>query len=119
MKKIMSVVFVFTFCVLSMMPAFAKNGSVLQGTINVNTATVDQLMLLPGVGEVKAQMILDARAKKPFAGKEDLLAVKGIGEKMLEKWDAYITYNGETTLKEVPAPDAGATSPKAVDSKTH
>lgn len=81
----------------------------LEGVINVNTATADQLMLLPGVGTAKAQSILEARIQKPFAAREDLMAVKGIGEKLMAKWTPYLAFQGATTLKEVVA-----VSPKAV-----
>lgn len=79
---------------------FAKEGTVLEGTINVNVATIEELMLLPGIGEVKAKAIIDARTQKPFAKKEDLLVVKGIGDKSLAKWSAFIALDGKTTLRE-------------------
>jgi len=50
--------------------------------INPNTAARDQLMLLPGVGEVTANRIIEAR---PFKTPRDLLNVEGIGPKSLEK----------------------------------
>lgn len=80
----------------------------LTGVININTAQPAQLMLLPGIGEAKAQTIVAARSQKPFATKEDLLAVKGIGEKTLANWEGLIVFQGETTLKEV-----GSSAPKA------
>jgi competence ComEA-like helix-hairpin-helix protein len=52
------------------------------GPINVNTASVEQLSTLPEVGAEIAKRIVAAR---PFAKPEDLLQVKGIGEKTLEK----------------------------------
>jgi competence protein ComEA len=51
------------------------------GPINVNTATVEQLITLPGIGETKAQAIVAAR---PFASVDDLERVPGIGPKTLE-----------------------------------
>lgn len=53
--------------------------------INVNTATVEQLMQIPGVGPVTAQNIVAARNVKPFKSVADLDRVKGIGPKTLEK----------------------------------
>ena len=52
--------------------------------INVNTAPVEQLMLLPGIGPITAQAIVAARAKKRFQTVNDLDRVKGIGRKKLD-----------------------------------
>jgi competence protein ComEA len=50
--------------------------------VNLNTATVDQLASLPGIGERTAQLIVEYRQKNgPFKKAEDLMNVKGIGEK--------------------------------------
>ena len=60
--------------------------------ININTATVEQLDLLPDIGPVKAKAIVDYRAEfGPFTCVEDLLYVDGIGEKTLAKIKPYIT----------------------------
>ncbi|KQX64840.1 helix-hairpin-helix domain-containing protein [Paenibacillus sp. Root444D2] len=54
--------------------------------LDLNTATLKQLVELPGIGESKAKAILDYRLKKGrFSQIEELMEVKGIGEKMLEK----------------------------------
>lgn len=51
------------------------------GAVNLNTATVDQLDELPGVGPVTAQSIVDWRTENgPFRSVDDLLEVRGIGE---------------------------------------
>lgn len=55
------------------------------GAIDPNTASRDDLMSLPGVGEVLAVRILEARGRKPFASVEDLGRVPGIGPALLEK----------------------------------
>jgi competence protein ComEA len=71
----------------------------LTGVININQATQSELSLLPGVGDAKALKIIEHRNKTQFKKLSDLLEVKGVGEKTLDKWKAYIRFDGETTLK--------------------
>lgn len=61
------------------------------GKININQADRAALMDLPGIGEKKAQAIMNYRDQHgPFRKESDLLKVKGIGPKMLEKMKPYI-----------------------------
>lgn len=60
--------------------------------ININTATVQQLQTLPGIGAAKAQAIVDYREEHgPFRYVEDLRSVRGIGETILKSVMDYIT----------------------------
>jgi len=79
-------------------PAFAAEK--LSGVVNVNTASAEQLTLLPGIGDARAREIVAARQKQGgFKRVEDLLAIKGIGEASLAKLRPYVSLSGETTLR--------------------
>lgn len=61
-------------------------GQVATALVNINTATLEELDALPGVGPATAQAIIDDReANGPFASVEDIMRVSGIGEKKYEK----------------------------------
>lgn len=69
------------------------------GVVNVNTATVDQLQLLPRVGPALAARIVEFRkANGAFKTVDELVAVRGIGERSLELMQPYIAVKGDTTL---------------------
>ncbi|MCX7771803.1 MAG: helix-hairpin-helix domain-containing protein [Clostridia bacterium] len=62
-----------------------------QAIVNINSAGVQELMTLPYIGEVKAKAIVAYReAHGPFKRAEDLLNIKGIGPKTLEKLRPFI-----------------------------
>ncbi|MFO7577559.1 MAG: ComEA family DNA-binding protein [Pelovirga sp.] len=63
--------------------------------INLNTATVEQLTSLTGIGPVTAQKIDEYRQANRFASIDELKNVKGIGDKTLEKLRDQLTV--ETT----------------------
>ena len=73
-------------------PAAAAKGSPATAPINLNTATQAQLESLPGVGAKAAERILEYRQKNgPFKKVEDLMNVKGIGEKSFLKLKPLLT----------------------------
>ena len=64
--------------------------------INLNTASVDELTTLPGVGKAYAQRIVEYRDKNgPFKKVEDVLNVRGIGEKTFERIRDRLTVGGK------------------------
>ena len=75
---------------LSTGTAFAAK-PVPTGKVNINTATVEQLSSLPGVGPSLAQRIVEYRQKSPFRNPQELLNVRGVGEKSFQKMEAHLT----------------------------
>ena len=75
--------------------------------VNLNTATKEDLIALPGIGPVKAQAILDHRkANGSFKTVEELKDVKGIGAKRFEKLKGDLTV-GPMPVKTAAAPAKG------------
>ena len=84
---------------LAAAPAMAGEAS-LTGVVNVNTATVDQLVLLPGIGEARANALIQARKQQGgFKSVDELLEVKGIGKAGLAKLRPHVAVRGKTTAQ--------------------
>lgn len=62
-----------------------KKGVGLTKPIDVNSASVEELQQLPGIGVKLSQRIVEERSKRPFSSIDDLLRVHGIGKKTVEK----------------------------------
>ena len=94
------------------LPAFAAEGA--SKTVNINTATAEQLALLPHVGPSIAQRIVEYREKSgAFKTANDLMLVRGIGEKSFALLEPYVSTSGTTTLSEkvrVPRPPKDAST---------
>lgn len=73
-------------------------GKELVGAVNLNTATAEQLCLLPGVGPKTAQRIIDARRERPFTSPVEVTRVKGIGRKFVQKHKDRLKVDGPTDL---------------------
>jgi competence ComEA-like helix-hairpin-helix protein len=70
----------------------------MRGKVNVNTASVEELQRLPGVGESRAQALVEARTRRGgFKSVDELVEVKGIGAASLEKLRPHVTLQGKTT----------------------
>ena len=85
-------------------PSFAA-----EGVVNINEAGLEQLTLLPRIGETVGQRIVDYRdANGGFKDIEELLLVQGIGDKTFELLEPYVAVKGETTLTEKVTVERGA-----------
>lgn len=96
MKLLISAFFVITtlFSGLALADATApaEPAAATAAQVNINTADAKTLAKLDGIGESKAQAIIDFRdANGPFASVADLTKVKGIGARTLEQNQAVIT----------------------------
>ncbi|MCM1578766.1 MAG: helix-hairpin-helix domain-containing protein [Ruminococcus sp.] len=61
------------------------------GLVNINTASLEELESLYGIGEKLAAAIAEYRQEQPFETIEDIMKVKGIGEKKFENIKDMIT----------------------------
>ena len=69
------------------------------GKVNINQASAAQIAFLPRIGEKVAVRVLEYRKSHgPFARTEDLMEVKGIGEKLFLTLKPYLAVSGPTTL---------------------
>lgn len=68
-----------------------KEHNLKEKSININSATKDELIKLPGVGPSTAEKIIEYREKiNGFKKIEDIMKVKGIGQKKFDKMKPYI-----------------------------
>ncbi len=108
MKKIFSAIVVFLTMATA---AFAA--------VNINTATKAELATLNGIGEGKAQAIIDYRTKNgAFKSKADLEKVPGIGAATLKKIEKDVSLSGKTTVAAAAKPDAKSDTKAAAPAKT-
>jgi len=85
--------------ILAIFVAFFASITMAYAAVNLNTATKEELITLDGIGEVKAQAIIDYRTKNgPFKSMADVDKVPGIGEGTLKKIDKEVSLSGKTTV---------------------
>ena len=100
LKKLVSLFVVLSFVVVGLassgnLHAINKTEKVLKdkaGLININKAGAEELKKLPRIGEKMAQRIIEYREKNgKFKRIEDIMKVKGIGEKTFKGFEKMIT----------------------------
>jgi competence protein ComEA len=92
---------------LAAAPALAAKKALPAGErIDLNRASVTELMRLPGLGQKRAQAIVAYRTRQPFRRVEDVLSVKGLGPAWLAKVKANVQVGGTTAAAAPPAATA-------------
>jgi competence protein ComEA len=87
--------------------------------ININTAGSSDLKQVPGIGPSTAQKILDTRKSYgSFKSVDDLLSIKGIGPKKLEKMRKYLTVSKPHSKKQSNSPQTAAAPAKPPPTKS-
>ncbi len=89
-----------TACAVALAAQAADPQPGLTGTVNVNTATAEELQLLPGIGAARADALIELRKQRGgFKSLEQLKDVKGIGDGSLERLRPYVRFQGKTTAR--------------------
>jgi competence ComEA-like helix-hairpin-helix protein len=81
------------------------------GRLDINTATAAELETLPGIGPAKAQAIVAHREEAPFKNADELIEVKGIGERLYAQIKNRVTVSGAAAVRKA------GTDPAAGDAK--
>ena len=86
-------------CFAMLGSTFASANPPTEGVININTASAEKLTWLPGIGDERAQRIVDFRRTHRFKRTVELARVRGIGLKTVRKLKLWLTVDGPTTLE--------------------
>ncbi len=103
----------FFFVLGALAPSLLANKKPPPAPVNLNTATSEELQLVPGIGPVTAEKILQMRKSYgPFKSVDDLSAIRGIGPKRLEKMRKYLTVGKATSATKPAGAAKPPTTPK-------
>jgi competence protein ComEA len=97
------------------LPALAETTK-LEGVVNLNTATPDELRLLSGVGPARVRNILAYRRVHPFRTIDELARIKGIGRRTVRRLRLHLAVSGPSTAQRVLRPDLPFVGPPQLSS---
>ncbi len=80
------------------------DGDGLVGAVNLNTASVAELTLLPGMGPKRAQALVQYRERRRLTHSRQVTRVRGIGPGTYRRWRTHIKVRGENTLRRLRKP---------------
>lgn len=95
--------------------AWAAGKRQLEGVVNLNSASPEELQLLPGVGPAKVIAIVAYRSKHPFRTVDELVRIKGIGRKMVRALRLHLAVAGPTTAQQVIRAESASSSLAALE----
>ena len=110
MRRLFSIVLVALWLPI---PAARAEKAQLEGVVNLNTASPDELRLIPGVGPSRVRNILAYRRNHPFRTVEELARIKGIGRKTVRHWKQHLAVSGPSTAQKVVRPEFPIVGPPA------
>ena len=74
-------------------------GKSVDGVVNLNTAPIELLGVLPGIGPSKARGIVAYRERRSFRTVDELVRVKGIGRRMVRDLRSHLAVTGPSTAR--------------------
>jgi competence protein ComEA len=98
---------------LGLAPPARAQKATLEGVVNLNTASPEELRLLSGIGPARIRNILAYRHKHPFRTVEELARIKGVGRKMVRHLRGHLAVSGPTTAQKIIRPVAPVVEPPA------
>ena len=101
---------------LGMLALFSQEAraeqATLEGVVNLNTASPEELRLIPGVGPARVRNILAYRRAHPFRTVDELARIKGIGRKTVRHWRQHLAVGGPSTAQRVVRPEQPTVPPE-------